>query len=235
VIFLFDDDDDMAPSNYAKLAQRFITWMTSHTPAGILFDIDTALRPDGASGMLVSSVNAFERYQQASAWIWEHQALTRARFCAGDAAIGARFEAIREAVLRQDRAPSADALRQEVLGMRRRMRDAYPNPSGRFDLKQDAGGMIDIEFIVQYLVLRHAAAYPQLTANSGNIALLKLCGELGLIDPALAQGAADAYRALRRLQHQVRLQGQDNARVDPALVAAHADVVMRLWRACFGD
>jgi glutamate-ammonia-ligase adenylyltransferase len=235
LIFLFDDDDDLAPSNYARLAQRFITWMTTHTPAGILFDIDTALRPDGASGMLVSSVNAFERYQRASAWVWEHQALTRARFCAGDAAIGARFEAIREAVLRQDRDASAETLRREVVDMRRRMRDAHPNPSRRFDLKQDAGGMIDIEFIVQYLVLRHAARYPQLTANSGNIALLRLCGELGLIDAALAQGAADAYRALRRLQHQVRLQGQDNARVDPALVASHADVVVRLWRSCFGD
>jgi len=235
VIFLFDDDDDMAPANYAKLAQRFITWMTSHTPAGILFDVDTALRPDGASGMLVSSVKAFERYQQASAWVWEHQALTRARFCAGDAAIGARFEAIRETVLRQERGADAATLREEVVNMRRRMRDAHPNPGGRFDLKQDAGGMIDIEFIVQYLVLRHAAAYPQLTANAGNIALLRLCGELGLIDPALALGAADAYRALRRLQHQVRLQGQDNARVDPALVAAHAEAVVRLWRACFGE
>jgi len=234
VIFLFDDEDELAPSNYARLAQRFITWMTTHTPAGILFDIDTALRPDGASGMLVSSVNAFERYQRGSAWIWEHQALTRARFCAGDAAIGARFEAIREAVLRQERDASADKLRDEVVAMRQRMRDAHPNPSRRFDLKQDAGGMIDIEFIVQYLVLRHAARYPQLTANSGNIALLRLCGELGLIDAGLAQGAADAYRALRRLQHQVRLQGQDNARVDPALVASHADIVVRLWHSCFG-
>jgi len=234
VIFLFDDEDELAPSNYARLAQRFITWMTTHTPAGILFDIDTALRPDGASGMLVSSVKAFERYQQGSAWIWEHQALTRARFCAGDAAIGARFEAIREAVLRQDRDAKADALRKEVVNMRQRMRDAHPNPGGRFDLKQDAGGMIDIEFIVQYLVLRHAAAYPQLTANRGNIALLRLCGELGLIDVELARGGADAYRALRRLQHQVRLQGEENARVDPALVAAHAEAVVRLWQACFG-
>jgi len=233
VIFLFDDDDDLAPSNYARLAQRFITWMTSHTPAGILFDIDTALRPDGASGMLVSSVAAFERYQRGSAWIWEHQALTRARFCAGDTAIGARFEAIREAVLRQDRSERAAELRDEVVAMRRRMRDAHPNPTGRFDLKQDAGGMIDIEFIVQYLVLRHAAQYPRLTANSGNIALLHLCGELGLIDAQLAAGVAGAYRTMRRLQHQIRLQGQDNARVEPALVEGHADMVMRLWRDCF--
>lgn len=235
VIFLFDDEDQDAPSNYAKLAQRFITWMTTHTPAGILFDIDTALRPDGASGMLVSSVNAFERYQEGSAWIWEHQALTRARFCAGDAAIGARFEAIRERVLRQDRSAGADRLREEVVRMRLRMREAHPNRSPLFDLKQDEGGMIDIEFIVQYLVLRHAAAYPELTANAGNIALLRLCGRLGLIDAGLAEEVAAAYRTMRRLQHQVRLQGQDNARVEPALVAVHAGAVTRLWQACFDD
>ncbi|MEX5746295.1 bifunctional [glutamate--ammonia ligase]-adenylyl-L-tyrosine phosphorylase/[glutamate--ammonia-ligase] adenylyltransferase [Massilia sp. X63] len=234
VIFLYDDEDEMAPSNYAKLAQRFITWNTAHTAAGILFDIDTALRPDGASGMLVSTVAAFERYQMASAWIWEHQALTRARFCAGDAAIGARFEAIREQVLRQDRSSREAELKLEVLAMRRRMRDANVNRSELFDLKQDEGGMIDIEFIVQYLVLRHAADYPQLTANAGNIALLRVCGELGLIDAGLAQAVADAYRAMRRLQHQVRLQGQEKARVDPQLLGAHPDAVRRLWQACFG-
>jgi [glutamine synthetase] adenylyltransferase / [glutamine synthetase]-adenylyl-L-tyrosine phosphorylase len=233
VIFLFDDEDDMAASNYAKLAQRFITWMTTHTPAGILFDIDTALRPDGASGMLVSSVAAFERYQQSSAWLWEHQALTRARFCAGDAGIGARFEAIREQVLRQDRSSREAELRIEVVKMRQRMRDAHPPRDERFDLKHDEGGMIDIEFIVQYLVLRHACAYPQLTANVGNIALLRLCGTLGLIDAGLADDVAAAYRALRRLQHQVRLQGHDNTRVDRQLVDGHPDRVVALWRLCF--
>ena len=230
VIFLFDDDDQDAPANYAKLAQRFITWMTAHTSAGILFDIDTALRPDGASGMLVSSSAAFERYQLAAAWVWEHQALTRARFCAGDTAIGARFEAIREQVLTRKRDPAA--LKTEVRDMRRRMHAAHAAGSG-FDLKQDAGGMIDIEFMVQYLVLRHAHDFPQLTANSGNIALLRICGELGLIDPAQAAAVADAYRAMRKLQHQVRLQGQDNARVEPALVEKHAAAVMALWKALF--
>ena len=233
VIFLYDDADQEAPAQYAKLAQRFITWMTSHTSAGILFDIDTALRPDGASGMLVSSVPAFEKYQHASAWVWEHQALTRARYCAGDAAIGQRFEAIREAVLRQPR-PADGPLKQEVLAMRKRMMDAKPNPTGLFDLKQDPGGMIDIEFIVQFLVLQHAAAYPQLTANAGNIALLKLCGELGLIPPDLAISVGDAYRKLRKLQHQLRLQGQDLARVDPQLVAADAAQVSALWQRIFG-
>jgi glutamate-ammonia-ligase adenylyltransferase len=233
VIFLYDDTDQEAPAQYAKLAQRFITWMTSHTSAGILFDIDTALRPDGASGMLVSTVSAFEKYQSGAAWVWEHQALTRARFCAGDAAIGRRFEQIREAVLRKER-PADGPLRQEVLAMRKRMVDAKPNHTELFDLKQDPGGMIDIEFIVQFLVLQHAAAWPQLTANVGNIALLKLCGELGLIDAAQAASVGDAYRKLRKLQHQLRLQGQDLARVDPALVAEQAAQVSSLWRSIFG-
>ncbi|CUI07725.1 bifunctional [glutamate--ammonia ligase]-adenylyl-L-tyrosine phosphorylase/[glutamate--ammonia-ligase] adenylyltransferase [Massilia antarctica] len=234
VIFLFDDDDQEAPGNYAKLAQRFITWMTAHTSAGILFDIDTALRPDGASGMLVSSVTAFERYQENSAWIWEHQALTRARFCAGDAAIGERFEAVREGVLRLDRTARADELRAEVLKMRKKMHDAYPSRPGQFELKQDEGGMIDVEFMSQYLVLRHAAQYPQLTVNLGNIGLLRMFADLGLIDADLALAVGDAYRAMRKLQHQLRLQGKDSARIDPALVARHSDAVRRLWAAVFG-
>jgi glutamate-ammonia-ligase adenylyltransferase len=233
VIFLFDDDDQEAPGNYAKLAQRFITWMTAHTSAGILFDIDTALRPDGASGMLVSSVAAFERYQENSAWIWEHQALTRARFCAGDAAIGERFEAVRERVLRTDRRARADELRQEVLKMRKKMHDAYPARAGLFDLKQDEGGMIDVEFMSQYLVLRHCAELPQLTINLGNIGLLRMFADLGLIDAELALAVGDAYRAMRKLQHQMRLQGKDNARVDAALVAKHAAPVRQLWAAVF--
>lgn len=235
VIFLYEDDDGDAPPLYARLAQRFITWMTAPTPAGILFDIDIALRPDGASGMLVSSLAAFERYQSEAAWIWEHQALTRARFCAGDAAIGARFEAIREQVLRKDRAGQAAVLKNEVVQMRARMHDANLNRSTQFDLKHDAGGMIDIEFIVQYLVLRHAHTYPQLTANAGNIALLHLCGELGLIDATLGSQVAAAYRAMRKLQHSVRLQGHDKTRVEPAQVGAHPDSVLRLWHACFTD
>jgi glutamate-ammonia-ligase adenylyltransferase len=234
VVFLYDDEDQDAPGLYAKLAQRFITWMTAHTSAGILFDIDIALRPDGASGMLASSVQSFERYQNSSAWIWEHQALTRARFCAGDAAIGERFEQIREQVLRKER-PEDSGLKQEVLAMRKKMRDARKNPSPLFDLKQDPGGMIDIEFMVQYLVLQYAARYPQLTANAGNIALLKLCGELGLIDAELAGLVGDAYRALRKLQHWMRLQGQDLARVEPDKVQPHAGHVRRLWAEIFGE
>ena len=232
VVFLYDDDHHDAPMLYAKLAQRFITWMTAHTPAGILFDVDIALRPDGASGLMVTSADAFERYQKQSAWVWEHQALTRARFCAGDPAIGARFEEIRRAVLCQPSDPQT--LRNEIVSMRKRMHDAHPNRSGLFDLKHDAGGMIDIEFIVQYLVLLHAERHAALTANIGNIALLKLCGELGLIDPELAGAVADAYRRFRRMQHQIRMQGADKARVEIAKVQPEVAQVKSLYAAVLG-
>lgn len=231
VIFLYEDEDQDAPANYAKLGQRFITWMTSHTPAGILFDIDIALRPDGASGLLVSSVASFARYQEKSAWLWEHQALTRARFCAGDAAIGEQFEQIREQVLRQTR--DAEKLRMEVVNMRKKMRDAHVNRSELFDLKHDAGGMIDIEFIVQFLVLKYASQHPSLTANKGNIALLKRCAELGLIDAQLAEHTANAYRLYRKLQHGIRLQGEDRAGVLPELVEQEAATTRALWQQLF--
>jgi len=231
VIFLHDDDDQEAPALYAKLAQRFITWMTSHTPAGILFDIDIALRPDGASGLLVSSVTSFEKYEMHSAWQWEHQALTRARFCAGDAQVGARFESIREKVLRQRR--DVDKLKHDVLDMRGKLHKAHQNRTGLFDLKHDRGGMIDIEFIVQYLVLRHACDQPRLTGDIGNIALLKLFGELGLVNAALGGAVADAYRLFRRLQHQIRLQGDDRARVEKDQVADQVNAVLSLWDQVF--
>jgi glutamate-ammonia-ligase adenylyltransferase len=231
LVFLYDDDEQEAPGLYAKLAQRFITWMTAHTSAGTLFDVDIALRPDGASGLLVSSFATFEKYQRTSAWLWEHQALTRARFCCGDAAIGARFENLRETVLLQPR--DAQKLGDEIGAMRKRMHDAHPNRSALFDLKHDAGGMIDIEFAVQFMVLRHAAAHPQLIGDIGNIALLKLAGKLGLIDAALAAQVADAYRVFRKLQHQIRMQGEERARVAPQRVTAEIECVKRLWREIF--
>ncbi len=232
VIFLYDDQEQEAPALYAKLAQRFITWMTCHTSAGILFDVDIALRPDGASGLLVSSLTSFERYQTQSAWLWEHQALSRARFCAGDQRLGERFEALRIQILRQSREP--EKLQQEVLSMRQKMYAAHPTRTNDFDLKQDAGGMIDIEFMVQFLVLRHAAQYPELTANSGNIALLTTCGKLGLINVDLALKTANAYRHFRRQQHQLRLQGKEHAKIDMASVADEVTAVNELWNSIFG-
>jgi glutamate-ammonia-ligase adenylyltransferase len=122
-------------------------------------------------------------------------------------------------------------LTHEVLTMRQRMHDAHPNQSELFDLKHDSGGMIDIEFIVQYLILQYATKYPQLTADIGNIALLKLLGELQLIDASLAETAAGAYRDFRKLQHQLRLKGADKARVELSpTVVSQRNAVNQLWR-----
>ena len=232
VIFLYDDAHPEAPALYARLAQRFITWMTTPTSAGIVFDIDIALRPDGASGLLVSAVSAFEKYQMQAAWVWEHQALTRARFCAGDTAIGQRFEVLRETVLRVPR--NAAELRRDVLAMRRKMAAVPHAKTLLFDLKQDTGGMIDIEFIVQFLILLHAATHPQMTADIGNIALLKLAGALALIAPEPAAAVADAYRTYRKLQHQARLQGEERALIAPALIATEVVAVNALWASVLG-
>ncbi|RDK10265.1 bifunctional [glutamate--ammonia ligase]-adenylyl-L-tyrosine phosphorylase/[glutamate--ammonia-ligase] adenylyltransferase [Cupriavidus lacunae] len=237
IIFLYDDDHERAPDVYAAYARRLITWLTSHTAAGALFDVDTRLRPNGAAGLLVTSFDAFRRYQlregDNTAWVWEHQALTRARFCAGDAAIGDRFEALRDEVLCQER--DAAVLRGEIVQMRHKVAEGHPNPTDLFDLKHDRGGMVDIEFTVQYLVLLHSRAHPQLTRNAGNIALLREAGELGLIDAALALAVGDAYRLFRARQHQLRLDGQAHARVVPASVAAQTVQVRALWQAVFGE
>jgi glutamate-ammonia-ligase adenylyltransferase len=231
IIFLYDDADARAPVLYSRLAQRINTWLTSATPSGVLFETDLRLRPNGASGLMVSSVDGFREYQEKDAWVWEHQALTRARYCAGDAGVGAAFEAERIAILRRSR--EHDALRREVVSMRAQMADAHPNRSDLFDLKHDRGGMIDIEFIVQYLVLAHAHRYPQLTANLGNIALLKMAGELGLIPLATAMTVRDGYREYRRLQHAERLNGAQYARVVHGPLQQYIDATLQLWQHVF--
>jgi glutamate-ammonia-ligase adenylyltransferase len=232
IIFLYEDPEDMAPEIYARLAQRMSTSLTSRTAAGLLFDIDLRLRPDGASGLLVSSLEAFQRYQRESAWTWEHQALSRARYCAGEAAVGAAFELERRSVLRTRREPGK--LREDVLSMRTQLLEGHPNASDSFDLKHDRGGMIDIEFMVQYLVLAQAHAHPELTANDGNIALLKLAAKLELIPAASAESVGDAYREFRRLQHRLRLNGARYARVPHAQVERQVEATLALWREVFG-
>lgn len=227
LVFLYDDDDARAQEVYARLAQRINTWLGTLTPAGMLYETDLRLRPDGASGLLVSSTAAFRDYQLHHAWVWEHQALTRARFVCGDAAIGAAFEALRREVLGLPR--DAATLRQEVLTMREKMRAGHVNDSELFDLKHDRGGIVDVEFCVQYLVLLHCAAHPELADNVGNIALLKRAGAAGLIPADLASAAADAYRELRRQQHAVKLAGADYARVPLPAVENARDAVIALW------
>jgi glutamate-ammonia-ligase adenylyltransferase len=232
LVYVYDDPHEAAAENYARLGQRIGSWLSSRTPAGVLFETDFALRPSGGSGLLVSSFAAFRRYQLESAWAWEHQALTRARFVAGDAAIGAVFEAFRRDVLQTQRDPAK--LAADVLAMRQRMLDGHPNRSGLFDLKHDRGGMVDIEFVVQHLVLAHSRRHYELTGNLGNLALLHMAGAFGLIPGELARAAADAYREYRRLQHALRLNGAEFARVEHATVAPHIEATGALWRAVFG-
>jgi glutamate-ammonia-ligase adenylyltransferase len=203
--------------------------------AGELFDIDTALRPNGNSGLLVASLASYEKYQAGrgsnTAWTWEHQALTRARYCAGFDGIAPRFEAVRRAVLAAPR--DADALRAEVQSMREKVRSAHPVRGGLFDVKHSAGGMMDVEFAVQDLVLAHSAAHPGLMDNVGNIALLQRAEAAGLLPAGVGHAAADAYRELRRAQHRARLDEQPT-QVPPESAAAQRDAVLALWQAVFG-
>jgi glutamate-ammonia-ligase adenylyltransferase len=231
IIFVYDDADERAPENYARLAQRYNNWLTARTSAGALFDTDLQLRPSGASGLLVSSVAAFEEYQERAAWPWEHQALTRARYCAGDGGVGLKFESIRTRILMRERDPAVTA--REIQAMREKLHAAHPNKSGLFDLKHDRGGMIDIEFTVQFLVLAHAHRHPELTRNLGNIALLGMAAKLGLIPQDLAEACRNAYRKFRRLQHALRLNGAQYARVPREQVAAKSEAVRELWKEVF--
>ena len=230
LVFLFDDPDPEAAQVYAKLATRLNTWLSAQTAAGQLFETDLRLRPNGEAGLVVSSMASFHKYQLESAWLWEHQALTRARFTAGDPAVGEAFEGIRCEVLRQKR--DLAKLREEVLAMRQKMVDAHGGKSGLFDLKHDPGGLIDVEFVVQYLVLGHAWQYDELTGNKGNIALLAMAAERSLIPTDLAEAVRNAYREYRRLQHGLRLNNQPG-RVDPAAVATMAAAVRALWKHVF--
>lgn len=228
LVFLYDNDDERATEAYSFLAQRLGGWLSTRTAAGLLFETDLRLRPNGQAGLLVSTVDAFERYQRESAWVWEHQALSRARFAAGDPALGARFEQVRRSVLSLERNPRD--LAREVIAMRRKMHDGHPNRSELFDLKHDRGGMVDIEFIVQYLVLAYARLHPQLLDNAGNIALLGRAAEARLIVPSLATEVANAYRRYRQLQHKLRLDDTQYARVAPEVVAEQAASVRSLWQ-----
>lgn len=241
LVFIYDEklsslELDTMSERYATLVRKLIMWLTSATSSGVLFEIDTRLRPNGAAGLMVSNIESFEGYQlregDNSAWVWEHQALTRARFCAGDQRLGDAFEKIRAKVLSQKR--DEEALRKDILEMRQKIHEGHPNLTTDYDLKHDSGGMVDIEFMVQYLVLAHAHQYPELLANAGNIALLNTAGQVRLIPNDLAQEVADAYRLLRQRQHRLRLDGADRSRIalpeiDENLMKARTSV-QTLWR-----
>jgi [glutamine synthetase] adenylyltransferase / [glutamine synthetase]-adenylyl-L-tyrosine phosphorylase len=226
MIFLYDDDQAEAGTLYSTLARKLISSLSTHTSAGMLYETDLRLRPDGVSGLLVSSFESFEDYQRHRAWVWEHQALTRARFVAGDKTLGEKFERLRENILKQPR--DAAELKKEIIAMREKMRAQHKESQGYIDIKQGRGGIIDVEFIVQYLVLLHSAQHPFLILNKGNIALLKYCGEAGLIPKDLANHCADAYREFRRLQHASRLNNETQPQITAALIRPMIDTVKEL-------
>jgi [glutamine synthetase] adenylyltransferase / [glutamine synthetase]-adenylyl-L-tyrosine phosphorylase len=230
IIFLYDDDHADASDNYARFAQRINNWFNSLTNAGLLYETDLQLRPDGNSGLLVSSVEAFEQYQLNKAWVWEHQAITRARYIAGDASVGKSFDGIRKAVLSQPR--DEPTLKQEVLSMRQKMRTNIKPHADLFEVKQDKGGIIDVEFMVQYLVLLHAKDHMQLTENRGNIALLAMLAKFGYIDTMLAEQVAAAYRQFRKIIHSTKLQAQES-KVALVEVAQHQAAVNVMWAQIF--
>jgi glutamate-ammonia-ligase adenylyltransferase len=236
LIFIYDDDDERASEIYTLLAKRFNRWLTLPTAAGILFDTDYRLRPNGIAGLMVTSFDGFSTYQRrvggSGAWLWEHQALSRARFCVGNPAVGERFEVERRTILQMPR--DWQELRDDVVAMRQRMHEGHVNTTTLFDLKHDPGGMVDVEFVVQALVLGHAHRFATLTENKGNIALLQRCSEYGLIDPVLAHACAQAYRRFRAAQHALRLEGVEHSRTESARFADEQLAVKRLWAAVLG-
>ncbi len=236
IVFVYEDDDERSAEVYAAFVRKLINWLTVKTGEGDLYEIDTALRPNGNSGLLVTSFNAYAAYQEKrgsnTAWTWEHQAMTRARFVLGDEGMRSRFDAIRRGVITAPR--DIDALRSEIVTMRAKVRAAHPVKDGRFDVKHSPGGMVDVEFVVQYLVLAHAAQHAALVANLGNIALLRLAQDAGLLPEGVGIAAAQAYRELRKVQHHARL-NEESTQVPAGQLDAQRDAVRALWHAVFEE
>ncbi len=240
LVFLIDDADepnvDHATEVYSAFVRKFVHWLTLRTSVGELFDIDTSLRPNGNSGLLVSTMVRYEAYQSGrgsnTAWTWEHQALSRARICVGPPSMVARFEAVRRSVLSARRDPYL--LRFEIQAMSQKIRAAHRVHQENFDVKHSVGGMMDAEFAVQYLVLAHSGSHPELLDNVGNIALLQRAEAVGLLPDGLGHAAAKAYRDLRRIQHRARLD-EKPTQVNPAQVTTQREAITAVWNVVFDD
>ena len=235
IVFVYEDEHENASEIYAAFVRKLINWLTVKTGEGDLFEIDTALRPNGNSGLLVTSFAAYASYQQQrgsnTAWTWEHQAMTRARCVLGQAELGRKFDAVRESVITAER--DRDALAGEIRTMRDKVRQAHAVRGGAFDVKHSPGGMVDAEFVVQYLVLAYGDAQPALRDNVGNIALLARAEASGLLPAGCGLAAGNAYRELRRLQHKARLD-EEPTQVDMASVINERDAVLAVWQHVLG-
>ena len=212
---------------FSRVVQRLIHVVSTVTAAGATYEVDTRLRPSGAAGQLVANCAAFGEYQTRDAWVWEHQALVRARAVAGDIAIGQRFSDIRAQVLARPREPLA--LKHDITEMRTRIgRELDRSNEHRFDLKHGLGGITDIEFMVQYAVLRWAGQHPRLLIWTDNLRLLETIADLGLLPAALCRGLHDAYFAYRAALHRCALQQQDGL-VDARQFQAQRQEVRQIW------
>ena len=212
-------------SFFARLGQKIIHLLTAPMAAGQLYEVDMRLRPSGASGLLVTSLAGFAQYQREHAWTWEHQALVRARVVAGDPALAARFEAERAAVIARPRERAQ--LRREVAEMREKMRQQLaPKEPGVVDVKHSPGGLVDIEFLVQYLTLAHAAECPGLTRWTDNVRLLETLAKVGVLSEADAGMLTRAYLALRAAGHRRALAQQGRGLAEDELVGIRGQVSM---------
>ncbi|MCY1397878.1 Glutamate-ammonia-ligase adenylyltransferase [compost metagenome] len=224
---------------FTRLGQRIIHLLTTQTNSGQLYEVDMRLRPSGAAGLLVSSLGAFERYQESEAWTWEHQALVRARVLVGCKDVGAAFEQVRARILGRER--DLTKLRVEVSEMRAKMRDNLGSKStaaglganafeasAPFDIKQDAGGIVDIEFMVQYAALAWSHDHPALTRYTDNIRILEGLEQAGLIPAADASLLREVYKAFRSAAHRQALQKQAGVIAGDQFVAERREV-MRIW------
>ena len=217
---------------FSRLGQRVLHILSTHTAAGILYETDMRLRPSGDSGMLVCHIEGFREYQRNDAWTWEHQALIRARAIAGDQHLRKRFESIRREILSRPRDPAE--LRQDVAQMRHKLHQARnASPAGTFDIKEDSGGIMDIEFLVQYLILSHAYRYPEVTQWTDNVRQLQILARLGIIDPQMAFGLRRAYLILRATGHRLNLRGLP-AQIEKDRFGAITSLVERCWEKFLG-
>ncbi len=242
IVFIHDSTGDRQQTDgdkpldntvfFGRLARRITTILTMHTPTGPLYEVDTRLRPSGQSGLLVTSLTALDNYQKNDAWTWEHQALLRARAVAGAVSVCEAFETLRLKVLTEY--VRRDSLRDEVIKMRGRMRDELSKSTTElFDIKQGRGGMIDIEFLVQYLVLQNAREHPALLRWSDNIRQLEALSDAGILTAAEAEGLAETYRGYRTRTHLLSLAGEP--RLAPrGKLAEHREQVRALWERFLG-
>jgi [glutamine synthetase] adenylyltransferase / [glutamine synthetase]-adenylyl-L-tyrosine phosphorylase len=237
LVFLHSGTRDQAlgnidsPQFFTRLGQRVLHILTAHTRAGFLYEADMRLRPSGSSGLLVSHINAFMDYQKNDAWTWEHQAMVRARTIAGDEALRKRFEKIRGDILSQPR--DRDRLSTEVRNMREKMRREHLKPvPEKFDLKQGIGGMVDIEFIVQYLALLHAHKYPEIIRWSDNVRILNALNRTGIINDQAAHILRDGYLTYRAMAHRLSLQNK-NAMVNKNRFLKLRKIILKIWERIF--